>query len=383
LIFTSEHLQTLGATPQHWDKYFKLRADLDLSGYTGEGFNIIGDCSQGEFTGSFDGNEHFIYNFNYETTDNNSIGLFGCATAGFITDLAIVNPMVKADNADSVGALVGTAQTVTIERCSIEGGRVDGENTTGLGGFFGRGNTVFLYDSYTTVNVKASDEFGGFGGELVYGAIRRCFAAGHVEPGYGFPIYRTATIGSGQLFVISDCFWDTEVCGTTSSLVGIGKTTDQMYQQDTFENWDFENTWKICESANYPMQAWKEFAMGDLNCSYEIDTYDLGYLCDEWLMQKIQFDIAPTGGDYYVDFIDWAAFAAAWRSQLGQPGFNSACDVIADGTIDEYDLIVLLDEWLKSGYPDLWADIYPQPDGDGVVNVYDFALFAQFWMTGL
>ena len=122
---------------------------------------------------------------------------------------------------------------------------------------------------------------------------------------------------------------------------------------------------------------------GDIDCDRSCDHKDLGYLCDEWLMQEIQFDIAPTGGDYYVDFIDWAAFAAAWRSQLGQPGFNSACDVIADGTIDEYDLIMFVEDWLKGGSPDLWADIYPQPDGDGVVNIYDFALFAQFWMTGL
>jgi hypothetical protein len=383
LIFTPEHLQTLGATPQHWDKNFKLMADLDLSGYTGEEFNIIGDCSQGAFTGSFDGNEHFIYNFNYETTDNNSIGLFGCATACSITDLAMVDPVIKADNADSVGALVGTAQTVTIERCSIESGRIDGENTKGLGGFFGRGNTVFLYDSYTTVNVKASDEFGGFGGELVYGAVRRCFAAGHVEPGYGFPIYRTATIGSGQLFVVSDCFWDSEVCGTTSSLVGTGKTTDQMYRQDTFENWDFENTWKICENANYPTQAWKEFAMGDLNCSYKIDTYDLGFMCTQWLMNKLYFDIAPDGGDSFVNFLDWSTFAAAWQSSEGQQNYDIRCDVEpdgGDGKIDEGDLAVFIDEWLANGYSHLWADIFPQPDGDGVVDIYDFALFAQQWM---
>jgi len=383
LIFTAEHLQTLGATSQHWDKYFKLMADLDLSGYTGEEFNIIGDCSQGAFTGSFDGNEHFIYNFNYETTDNNSIGLFGCATACSITDLAIVDPMVKADNADSVGALVGTAQTVTIERCSIEGGSIDGENTKGLGGFFGRGNTVFLYDSYTTVNVKASDEFGGLGGGLVYGAVRRCFAAGYVEPGYGFPIYRTATIGSGQLFTISDCFWDTEVCGTTSSLVGTGKTTAQMYQQDTFENWDFENTWKICENANYPTQAWKEFATGDLNCSYKIDKYDLAFMCTQWLMNKLYFDIAPDGGDGFVDFLDWSTFASAWQSSEGQQNYDIRCDVEpdgGDGKIDESDLAVFIDEWLANGYSHLWADIFPQPEGDGVVDIYDFALFAQQWM---
>ncbi len=121
-------------------------------------------------------------------------------------------------------------------------------------------------------------------------------------------------------------------------------------------------------------------SQSDIDCDYEVGRDDLGYLCDEWLMNEISLDIAPPGGDGTFDFLDWAAFADAWYSQFGQTNYSPACDLVPDGNIDKLDLGVLLDNWLDTGHKYLWADIYPQPDGDGFVDVYDFALFAQQWM---
>jgi hypothetical protein len=118
----------------------------------------------------------------------------------------------------------------------------------------------------------------------------------------------------------------------------------------------------------------------DIDCDYQVGRDDLGYLCDEWLMNKIRFDIAPPGGDGIFDLLDWAAFADAWYSQFGQTNYCPACDLMPDEIIDELDLEVLLDSWLDTGKKHLWTDIYPQPDGDGFVDVYDFAFFAQQWM---
>ena len=42
LIGTAEHMQEIGANEEDWDKCFKLMADIDLGGYEGEEFNIIG-----------------------------------------------------------------------------------------------------------------------------------------------------------------------------------------------------------------------------------------------------------------------------------------------------------------------------------------------------
>ena len=65
-------MNTIGAEPNDWDKHFQLMADIDLSGYAGTDFNIIG----GRFTGVFDGNGHTISNFSYTTSNGLYIGLF-------------------------------------------------------------------------------------------------------------------------------------------------------------------------------------------------------------------------------------------------------------------------------------------------------------------
>jgi len=120
----------------------------------------------------------------------------------------------------------------------------------------------------------------------------------------------------------------------------------------------------------------------DIDCDRNCGHKDLGYLCDEWLMSRIYADVAPAGGDGYVDLADWATFAAAWKSQVGQPNYNPTCDLVVDGEINQFDMSVFVDEWLRMGCRSLWADIHPEPGGDGLVNIYDFALFAQQWMFG-
>ncbi len=79
LIYTPEQMNAIGADPNDWDKHFKLMADIDLSAYAGEEFNLIGargtidsrshdipDVTQPTaFMGVFDGNGHTISNFTY------------------------------------------------------------------------------------------------------------------------------------------------------------------------------------------------------------------------------------------------------------------------------------------------------------------------------
>jgi subtilisin-like proprotein convertase family protein len=72
---------------------------------------------------------------------------------------------------------------------------------------------------------------------------------------------------------------------------------------------------------------------------------------------------------------------SAWSNiessrQCGTPGdFEPDCDV------DWADLAVLIEQWLQvPGTPS--ADIAPQPDGDGIVDFYDFAELATHWLIG-
>lgn len=60
-------MNEIGANSDDWDKYFILMADINLSGYTGTQFNIIGNVGNNttKFTGSFDGNDHTISNLGH------------------------------------------------------------------------------------------------------------------------------------------------------------------------------------------------------------------------------------------------------------------------------------------------------------------------------
>jgi subtilisin family serine protease len=57
-------------------------------------------------------------------------------------------------------------------------------------------------------------------------------------------------------------------------------------------------------------------------------------------------------------------------------------DLNLDGLVDSLDLDIMLLQWLKPpAVPS--ADIEPQPNGDGIVNFFDFATLAEYWQNSL
>ena len=55
-------------------------------------------------------------------------------------------------------------------------------------------------------------------------------------------------------------------------------------------------------------------------------------------------------------------------------------DFTGDGKTDGDDFAVITLDWLSNGSI---ADISPSPDGDGIVNLQDFAIFAQHWLESV
>jgi hypothetical protein len=102
---------------------------------------------------------------------------------------------------------------------------------------------------------------------------------------------------------------------------------------------------------------------GDLNKDCGVDFVDLGMMAEDWLLEELSADVAPDGGDGFVNFLDWAIFADGWQT-----------------THDIFDLADFADQWLKTGSNDLIADIAPASHGDGIVNLPDFAALANNWL---
>jgi len=81
-----------------------------------------------------------------------------------------------------------------------------------------------------------------------------------------------------------------------------------------------------------------------------IDLRDLAMSNFFWLM-SVRHDLSIAGdfdGNGREDLADFAVFASAWTSQLGQPNWNPACDISdpEDNIINWSDLAVFAEDWL-------------------------------------
>jgi hypothetical protein len=56
----------------------------------------------------------------------------------------------------------------------------------------------------------------------------------------------------------TDCYFLAALAGGGPDRgAGIPVTAEQMTQRATFEDWDFRNTWNLCEGKGYPHLRWE------------------------------------------------------------------------------------------------------------------------------
>ncbi len=425
-IYQGDHMQSIGATWSDWDKHFRLMADIDLSAYTGTSFNIIGNYTMA-FTGIFEGNRHTISNFSYTSISSNHIGIFGYVAGSDveIRDLLLVSPNVDAGMGDSVGVLVGKLLDGTVSGCYVRSGSVTGYG--GVGGIVGANYGTVVECSAAGVTVSGSFYIGGLVGHN-YGAVRRSLASGNIsgEGGTGGLVglngdvmghwsglienscaggvvtgtignvggllganiessnvekcYSTSVVlgsvnvgglvGDNIASTVIDSFWDVNSSGRASSAGGLGLPTAEMQTESTFTDAGWDFTTPIWE----------------MNCE------GMSYPKLSWWQPVLGDFNCPDGVDVY----DLMVLCEEWLFQElsadvwpeGGDGFVNFFDwaIFADGwqtTHDIFDLAEFADQWLKTGANYLIADIAPAPGGDGIVNILDFAALAENWLAGM
>jgi hypothetical protein len=168
-------LSQLNEIRNHLDSYFIFVDDIDASETSTEGFEPIGDESEG-FSGQLDGDGFEISNLTIDNPTGNYLGLFGYIEEdGFIQNLNLVNADISGD--DIVGGLAGV-NNGTIENVSVSGA-VNGSSF--LGGLAGLNGGAVL-QSVSEVDVSGSDRIGGLAG-VNTGVIQHSYAAGDVNGG--------------------------------------------------------------------------------------------------------------------------------------------------------------------------------------------------------
>ncbi|MHC4086990.1 MAG: GLUG motif-containing protein [Planctomycetota bacterium] len=180
LIYTAQQLNTIGLIKCDWDKHFRLMSDIDLGGYMGTSFNIIGqyigweDRDNEPFSGVFNGNGHTISNFTYDSNGVDCIGLF-VYCSGEVRDLVLIDPNVDAVTGRFVGSLVGILGQGSVTGCGVLDGNISADSY--VGGIVGYNSEGTITNCYSTVSVSANKYAGGLAGGN-YGTISDCYSSG-------------------------------------------------------------------------------------------------------------------------------------------------------------------------------------------------------------
>ncbi|MFC5471344.1 S-layer homology domain-containing protein [Cohnella suwonensis] len=253
--------------------YYKLTADIDLSGYqAGEGWLPIGDWNT-SFQGNMDGNGFKItgLTINRPNTDD-PIGLFGWAENANLSNMKLEN--VTITGGDNVGGLVGESDNGLISNSYVTGS-VSGTNY--VGGLIGYNYYTTISNSYAAATVSSGGErVGGLVGESHNGLISNSYVTGSVS-GTSYVggligenhttisnSYAAASVSSGDANVgglvgentatISNSFYDMGTTGQSDTGKGEPKSTGEMNTQTTYSGWDFDTVWGINSETNggYP-----------------------------------------------------------------------------------------------------------------------------------
>ncbi|MGI6484836.1 MAG: GLUG motif-containing protein [Tepidanaerobacteraceae bacterium] len=188
-------------------------------------------------------------------------GMVG-ANYGIITTSSAVGPV---EGSSYVGGLVGLNSDYNsdgiIDRCYATGtvrGTEDWINYTFVGGLVGY-NRSAIFNSYARGAASGQEDIGGLVGyNADIGSITNCYSTGTAS-GDNFV---GGLVGySHENGSITESYWDTDTSLLVDSAGGTGKTTDEMKQRVTYENWNFANIWGINSSDNdgYPFLRWQGY----------------------------------------------------------------------------------------------------------------------------
>ena len=242
--------------------HYILTDDISLSFHTGsssgsfwndgDGWKPLGaENSSGEesFEGSLDGSGHRISGMSINRPGQDHVGLFArLGEEAEITTLGLEE--VDITGGTNTGALAGYNEGSI--SYSYVTGSINGNSQ--VGGFTGVNTQGSITHSYTKGDVSA-DEYsaGGMVGDN-NGTISETWSSGSVEAGSE----AGGLIGRNFDGPVSGNYWNSETSGTESG-VGDGSvdgitalTPSEMRLQDSFEDWNFDDTWKIDEEESYP-----------------------------------------------------------------------------------------------------------------------------------
>ena len=305
-------LRWVSETTASWDKNFVITADINATETkfwnNGSGFSSIGNFTN-KFTGSFDNQGSFIINsLTINRPNEIYVGFLGFTSLATIKNIRLDN--LNLTGGLQVGGLIGNASNSSITSCYTEGVIYSflpyTSSESSSGGLIGSSSISVVSNSYSSVTVNSSFSYlsslyyhsnsGGLIGRTFWGEVSDCYASGNVNTNSTSSISSGGLIGDSRSTLVSNSYSIGEInaISSTSSTIGkfigeatdstftgnfyeingdetltiqgvgnitnssgvLGKTSEEMKQLNTFNDWDFKEIWSIRKDS-YPTLKWE------------------------------------------------------------------------------------------------------------------------------
>ena len=162
----------------------------------------------------------------------------------------------------SLGGLLGGNAYGTFNECYAVTSVFGGDRDRGLGGLVGSngidGNISDCYAISTITGGNNCSNLGGLAGNNYKGKISYCYASGNVTSGNESENLGGFAGNNSEDSVITNCYFLTESEDSgPDNVLGMPLMDEQMKQQVSFVDWDFDEIWMICEGVDYPRLQWQ------------------------------------------------------------------------------------------------------------------------------
>lgn len=228
-----------------------------------------------------------------------------------------------------------------------------------VGGFIGLSNEGSIIACYATGDVSGEDNVGGFAGwnnfTGDYGgeSISDCYSIGYVEGLTNVGGFNGHAAGMCS-DTITNCFWNTDTSGQTSSDGGTGKTTAEMKDIETYlnANWEIIEEadtglgkriiWYIDDKKDYPKLWMLRFGSENnpILVATPEDLRKVGSFDDGWDLDCHYLQIADIDISQYESWDPIANAMGPYSSGVFSGGYDGGDYTISNLTINDPSLVV-------------------------------------------
>lgn len=280
-IETYDDLELIGKAEYTTDLHYMLVDSINASWYSPmEDCNADSTICKGfepiaNFSGTFLGNGFKIKGLVINRADEDTVGLFKSLTAtAKVSKLRLDSVVVNGKK--YVGGLAGVDLGADIDSVSVRAfinaqdyaGAIAGEKIGGsleigesegeitaknyAGGLFGNLKNATLKNTFSMAFVTGESVLGGLVGNSDGATVANSIAIGKVSGGDKVG----SLAGSANKSTWTSAYCDSTLWHQHYTAGGEMKNSAEMVYKSTYEDWDFDNVWKISEGLTYPRLLW-------------------------------------------------------------------------------------------------------------------------------